>query len=329
MQKLEALNRLLSGQDIATGDTLMLIAAANTDELLAIVREFVLRKQGFLAKCAIEQFRTLTLANRRYQYSLPVAERSQLGRAFPNIVAIDRRSGWSAYRFNNFGDELYRKLWVDDSFGPRTPKSVAEGIRYSPTVVDATYHLLTRPYIRRILDFGCASGNMIPFFEVMSWWPQADYRGVDVSENFIAAARQVHHRLADRFSVVPARQPLPFEDRFFDFVFANGALHYCVDRDGSMATTIRELCRVSNREIHVGCHYASRDEDFPEAVQIRTSPYGTAYLPISLMTIKTLTHHFERNGFSLAHTELSSDMPAPTKDFDDLVFFYNCIFTRT
>jgi SAM-dependent methyltransferase len=85
----------------------------------------------------------------------------------------------------------------------------------------AERHIRAKPGAR-ILDLGCGPGDLLDAL------PLVDYLGIDVSERYIAAARE---RFSDRgrFLCVDARQlELPSEEPY-DIVLAVGLLHHLDD----------------------------------------------------------------------------------------------------
>ncbi len=70
---------------------------------------------------------------------------------------------------------------------------------------------------RRVLDVGCGPGTNAPEFR------HAEYVGIDLSEQYIAAARQ-HH--PGTFLVRDVRMYQPPPDERFDFVLINSLLHH-------------------------------------------------------------------------------------------------------
>lgn len=74
----------------------------------------------------------------------------------------------------------------------------------------------------RILDYGCGIGSSLPYF--LKYFPAADINCIDVSEKSLEIARESHPEHTNFLSFDGTN--LPFEDEFFDVVFAAGVFHH-------------------------------------------------------------------------------------------------------
>lgn len=92
----------------------------------------------------------------------------------------------------------------------------------------------------RCLDAGCGAGARDVY---ALWRAGCDVRGIDVVEENIILAREMHPEIADRVAVADLRQVLPFEDGSFDLVLCNAVLQHIARRDAA-ATTLPELVRL-------------------------------------------------------------------------------------
>src|SRR4029453_4095207 len=68
----------------------------------------------------------------------------------------------------------------------------------------------------RVLDFGCAEGRVLRFFPRR---PESELWGVDINAERIAWAQQ-HLPAPFRFATTTTAPHLPFEDNYFDLVYA-------------------------------------------------------------------------------------------------------------
>jgi len=81
----------------------------------------------------------------------------------------------------------------------------------------------------KILDVGCGSGQWLNFFKEK----EVEYFGVDVSEKLIEIAKKTQK---EGTFLVGNCQNLPFEDNFFDKVYAIGVFHHLPSKE------LREQC---------------------------------------------------------------------------------------
>lgn len=70
---------------------------------------------------------------------------------------------------------------------------------------------------QRILDFGCAAGRMTRWLRLLG--DGQEYWGADVIGEDLFWAKQ-YMRPHIKFAVTTRQPPLPFEDNYFDFIFA-------------------------------------------------------------------------------------------------------------
>lgn len=84
---------------------------------------------------------------------------------------------------------------------------------------------LGKPRQFRFLDFGCGPGRLVPPFRAY-FPPDAEYTGMDASEEMIVTARAAHPR--ESFEVASGGLPSP--RRKFDLVLASGVFHHIEDR---------------------------------------------------------------------------------------------------
>ena len=92
----------------------------------------------------------------------------------------------------------------------------------------------------RCLDAGCGAGAR----DVHALWRAGcDVHGIDVVEENILLAREMHPEIADQVTVADLREVLPFEDGAFDLVLCNAVLQH-IPREDVVVTTLPELVRV-------------------------------------------------------------------------------------
>ena len=92
----------------------------------------------------------------------------------------------------------------------------------------------------RGLDAGCGAGAR----DVVYYWRDGyDIVGVDVVEENIRVARELHPEIADRVSVADLSRPLDYPDASFDFVMCNAVIQH-IDPATAKGVTLPELARM-------------------------------------------------------------------------------------
>ena len=92
----------------------------------------------------------------------------------------------------------------------------------------------------RGLDAGCGAGAR----DVLYFWRDGyDITGVDVVEENIRVARELHPEIAERVSGADLSRPLDYPDASFDFVMCNAVIQH-VDPTTTMGVTLPELARI-------------------------------------------------------------------------------------
>jgi ubiquinone/menaquinone biosynthesis C-methylase UbiE len=95
------------------------------------------------------------------------------------------------------------------------------------------------PQCRRILDLGCGAGDWTA--RIAEIRPDAYVTGIDVGEDFIAAARRRHRACRVEFGVEDFAA-LSFADGAFDCVYADNSLEHAFDVDRTLGEIRRVLC---------------------------------------------------------------------------------------
>jgi SAM-dependent methyltransferase len=78
----------------------------------------------------------------------------------------------------------------------------------------------------KILDFGCGWGRFSRFFPQLT--SEGNIFGVDVDDRLIAACKDCLPRM--QFATVMPGEPLPFQNQFFDVVFANSVFSHLSEK---------------------------------------------------------------------------------------------------
>ena len=132
-----------------------------------------------------------------------------------------------------------------------------------------------------VLDICCGNG-IDAFFH-----PSALYRGVDISEPLIKAARRLH---PDHIFKVCDARTLPWPDKYFDFAIIKSALEHVPSKEIAV-TILREACRVA-KTVLVAWH--TPPKHLPASQIIRTvGHYGKAIYQ----------NHYSRSAFQEFNVE--------------------------
>jgi malonyl-CoA O-methyltransferase len=143
----------------------------------------------------------------------------------------------------------FKKLFSKDSGARLTPelrariqesfdRSAADEEHFPSTIDPRIYHVkLIREHLgdlrgKRVLDAGCGKGRFARVF--LEQEPTAEIWGMDISEEML---RHVPPGIHTRQGSLTE---LPFEDAWFDAVYATESLEHAVEIDKAVA----ELCRV-------------------------------------------------------------------------------------
>jgi SAM-dependent methyltransferase len=103
----------------------------------------------------------------------------------------------------------------------------------------------------RVLDIGCGKGFQL--YELSLAVPGVEVYGIDISEYAIANSHEgIKHRLQ-----VGNATSLPFDERFFDYVFSINTLHNLFNYE--LDAALREIVRVSNKHSYI-CVESYRNE---------------------------------------------------------------------
>jgi ubiquinone/menaquinone biosynthesis C-methylase UbiE len=96
----------------------------------------------------------------------------------------------------------------------------------------------------RVLDFGCAAGRMIRWFDDIA--EQCEIWGVDVSAEHIIWCQQ-HLAPPFYFSNVTTAPHLPFEDGYFDLIYAGSVFTHIADLADAWFLELKRITRPGGR----------------------------------------------------------------------------------
>lgn len=94
--------------------------------------------------------------------------------------------------------------------------------------------------MRRILDFGCSSGRLIRWLKPLA--TQAEIWGVDITAHHIAWCKQ-HLSPPFYFALTTTMPHLPFEDGFFDLIYAGSVFTHFDDLTDAWFLELRRILR--------------------------------------------------------------------------------------
>lgn len=89
---------------------------------------------------------------------------------------------------------------------------------------------------KKVLDVGCGTGELC--YVLKSIYPNAEYRGIDISEVMIAKSKK---RVKDIKFDVGNVQALPYEDNSFDIIVNTLSFHHYEDPQGALNEMKRVL----------------------------------------------------------------------------------------
>ena len=92
----------------------------------------------------------------------------------------------------------------------------------------------------KILDIGCGKGYLL--YEIHKLLPDADVKGIDISEYAIKNAKE---EIKPHLSCSSSTQ-LSFKDHYFDFVFSLNVIYFMSEEDSKK--TVQEIERVKKKD---------------------------------------------------------------------------------
>jgi SAM-dependent methyltransferase len=134
-----------------------------------------------------------------------------------------------------------RETWISAKYGNTPEEYLASGqrdMRQMEEILAASNVRLDQ--VGNILEFGCGDGRMIRCLE-----PLADKRevwGTDIEASRIVWCKQ-NLSPKIRFITTTTIPHLPFEDRFFDFIFAGSVFSHIDDLANTWFAELRRLLR--------------------------------------------------------------------------------------
>ncbi|WP_197446187.1 class I SAM-dependent methyltransferase [Tautonia plasticadhaerens] len=103
---------------------------------------------------------------------------------------------------------------------------------------------------QRILDFGCASGRMIRYFEDVAG--RCEIWGVDINAEHITWCQQ-HLSPPFNFATTTTFPHLPFEDRSFDLIYCGSVFTHIADLADFWLLKLKRIAR-ENARLYIIIH---------------------------------------------------------------------------
>jgi SAM-dependent methyltransferase len=129
-----------------------------------------------------------------------------------------------------------RELW--EGYGETPEQYLGSGREHVEAMMrNLAAHGLTAP-VSRVLEFGCAAGRMLRFVPRPD---EADFWGVDIKADTIAWCQQ--HLAPLQFVANTTFPHLPFEDNYFDLVYAGSVFTHIADLADAWFLELRRVLR--------------------------------------------------------------------------------------
>jgi SAM-dependent methyltransferase len=134
-----------------------------------------------------------------------------------------------------------KETWISEKYGKSPEEYLASGERDTQQMLDILRQAGVSPEsLGRILEFGCGDGRMIRFLEHL-----ADGReiwGTDIDAARIVWCKR-HLSPPFRFLTSTTLPHLPFEDRYFDFIYAGSVFTHIDDLADTWFAELRRILR--------------------------------------------------------------------------------------
>jgi ubiquinone/menaquinone biosynthesis C-methylase UbiE len=171
----------------------------------------------------------------------------------------------------------------------------------------------------RILDFGCGAGRIIRCFKDLKFW--SEIWGVDIDAERILWCQE-HLSPPLRFITTTTFPHLPFEDNYFNIIYAGSVFTHISDLAEAWLMELRRILRPNGR-----CYITIRDNHSIELILSCPPDHWLYNTPMrhQLLAFEK-EKHFSASGFSIFVT---SRDPGHTEVFYDIDFLrknWECFF---
>ena len=151
------------------------------------------------------------------------------------LVPLARQNGAIVLERSNAEQSLPPdELW--EGYGPTGSEYLESGRRDVDSMLRILEAHSGAP--ERVLDFGCAAGRMVRH---LPWGPANEYWGVDINARHIRWCQE--HMPGINFAVTTTAPHLPFDDGYFDLVYAASVFTHISELADSTLLEIRRVLR--------------------------------------------------------------------------------------
>ena len=134
-----------------------------------------------------------------------------------------------------------KETWISEKYGKTPEEYLASGRRDTQQMLDLLRRGGTAPEgLGHILEFGCGDGRMIRCLEHLAGG--REIWGTDIHAGRIVWCKQ-HLSPPFRFLTTTTVPHLPFEDRYFDFVYAGSVFTHIDDLADTWFAELRRVLR--------------------------------------------------------------------------------------
>lgn len=156
----------------------------------------------------------------------------------------------------------------------------------------------------RLIDIGCGPGYVLDFF------PEIDYYGFDLSERYIAEAKEKYGDRGHFFCQDVNNFP-DFENNCFDFVTAFGVLHHLNDAEANiLISSAHRLLKPGGKFLAIDGVYEEQQSrirkillDLDRGEYVR---FEDEYLALLSQSFSAIESNIEQNMFTIPYTLLIS-----------------------
>jgi len=133
---------------------------------------------------------------------------------------------------------------------------------------------------QRILDFGCGSGRMIRWLQ--DYAKESEIWGTDINADFVMWCQQ-HLSPPFHFALTTMLPHLPFEDRYFDYIYAGSVFTHLDDLAAAWMLELRRILTTGGR-MYITIHdentlelLSNEYSDHPAALNFRKQEHFDTY----------------------------------------------------
>jgi ubiquinone/menaquinone biosynthesis C-methylase UbiE len=159
-----------------------------------------------------------------------------------------------------------RETWISQKYGTSADEYLASGRRDTQEMLDIVNRAgVSLEGLGHILEFGCGDGRMIRWLEHLAG--DREIWGTDVDAGRIVWCKQ-HLGPPFRFLTTTTVPHLPFEDRYFGFIYAGSVFTHIDDLADTWIAELRRILRPGGKlfiTVHLKNDVALLDEKYPHS----------------------------------------------------------------